>query len=224
MRFGHLLLFMLSFVAYSAAESRSQVALGQLQTGATVIFTRSAASDWGLEISGGPTPPIAQSKPSRVEVSPTEEETHELATGYKTVAKSAGGIDAVAEIPYGNKVVFRVQDHWSLRESVLAMRRNVEVVGDAPGGFGSSVVLETDSAVPWTSLTYMIPGILYGDPTHNGERSPGGTLNNAARHYQVREDLAFTPNFFCRKTWVPIGSNKVPQAYFWPQMSCRRWP
>ena len=32
-------------------------------------------------------------------------------------------------------------------------------------------------------------------PPYNGERSPGGTLNNAAHHYQLREDLLPAPLF-----------------------------
>lgn len=194
MRFVQVLLFVLCFMASSSAQPR-QLELGKLQTGATVSFSRSGSGEWGLEISGGPAPPISQPKPAQLEVSPTEGETRELATGYKTVQKLAEGIDALAEIPYGDKVVFHVQDRWSLNGSVLSVRRRVEVVGSSPGGFDSSVVLKIDSSVAWANIQYMAPGILYGDPTHNGERSPGGTLNNAAHRYQLREDLLPAPLF-----------------------------
>ncbi len=194
MRLGQVLLFVLCFSASLSAQPR-RVELGKAQTGATVSFTRSTSGKWGLEITGGPAPSIRQSKPARIEVSPTEQETRELASGYKTLQKSAAGVDAVAEIPYGDKVIFRVQDHWSLSGFVLSVHRQVEIVGSAPGGFDSSIVLKIDPAVPWASLKYMVPGILYGDPTHNGERSPGGTLNNAAHRYQMREDLLPAPLF-----------------------------
>ena len=75
------------------------------------------------------------------------------------------------------------------------MRRKVEVVGNAPGGFDSAIVLMVDRSVSWTAVNYMAPGALYGDPAHNGERSPGGTLNYAARHYQMREDFLPAPLF-----------------------------
>lgn len=195
MKSGQLLLFLLCFIASSSAQPSSQLDLGRLQSGAIVSFVRSTSGEWGLEITGGPAPPISQPKPARLEVSLTEQETHELATGYKTVRKSAAGIDAVAEIPYGDNVVFRVQDHWALSGDVVSVRRTVEVVGDAPGGFDSAIVLMVDRSVPWTAVNYMAPGASYGDPTYNGERSPGGTLNYAAHRYQMREDLLPAPLF-----------------------------
>jgi hypothetical protein len=128
-------------------------------------------------------------------VSTPEGRPLELAYGYKTVRKSAGGIDALAEITYTDTAIFRVQDYWAVKGAVLSVRRKVEVVGNAPGGFDSAVVLTLEPSVPWASLNYMAPGILYSDPTHNGERSPGGTLNNAARRYQLREDFLPAPLF-----------------------------
>ena len=61
--------------------------------------------------------------------------------------KSAAGIDAQAEIAYGNNVVFHVQDHWSLTGAVVSVSRKVEVTGNAPGGFDSSVVFTVDPSV-----------------------------------------------------------------------------
>jgi hypothetical protein len=195
MRLGHLLLFVLCFLAFLSAQPSGQLELGRLQTGAIVSFVRSTSGEWGLEIAGGPVARISQPKPARLELSPTEEETRELATGYKTVRKSAAGIDAVAEIPYGENVVFRVQDHWALSGDVVSVRRKVEVVGNAPGGFDSDIVLMVDRSVSWTAVNYMAPGALYGDPTYNGERSPGGTLNHAAHRFQIREDFLPAPLF-----------------------------
>jgi hypothetical protein len=194
MRFG-LVLLPLSFVTPLSAQPRDRLDLGQLQTGATVFFTQSTSGGWGLNIGGGPAPLISQPKPARLEVSPTEEDIRQFAAAYKTVRKSAGGIDARAEISYGDSVVFRVQDHWALSGAVLSVRRKVEVVGNSPGGFASAIALMIDASIPWASLNYMAPGALYGDPTFNGERSPGGTLNYAAHHYQMREDLLPAPLF-----------------------------
>ncbi len=195
MKLGHHLLTVVCLVASVSAQPRNRLDLGRLLTGATVSFTRSASDGWGLEIAGGSAPRISQPKPVRLEVSPAEEDARQLEAAYKTVQKSAGGIDARAEIPYGDNVVFRVQDHWSLRGAVLSVRRKVEVVGNAPGGFNSAIVLMIDHSVPWAGVNFMVPSALYGDPTYNGERSPGGTLNNAARHYQMREDLLPAPLF-----------------------------
>ena len=195
MRSGQLLLFVLCFIASLSAQPSGQLELGRLQSGAIVSFVRSTSGEWGLEIAGGPVARISQPKPAKLELSPTEEETRELATGYKTVRKSASGIDTLAEIPYGENVVFRVQDHWALSGDVVSVRRKIEVVGNAPGGFDSAIVLMVDRSVSWTAVNYMAPGALYGDPTHNGERSPGGTLNYAAHRFQIREDFLPAPLF-----------------------------
>ena len=36
---------------------------------------------------------------------------------------------------------------------------------------------------------------MYGDPTYDGDRSPGGTLNYAARRFLMREDILPAPLF-----------------------------
>ena len=65
---------------------------------------------WGIEIAGSSAPRIRQPKPARLEVFRTEQDILQLAAGYKTVQKTADGIDAKADIPYGEKVVFHVED------------------------------------------------------------------------------------------------------------------
>jgi len=177
------------------AQQGDRVDLGRLQTGATVSFIRIEGGEWSIEISGGTAPRLTQLKPARLDVFRTEEDIRELAAGYKTVQQSASGIDARAEIVYGENVVFRVQDLWSLSGAVVSVRRNVEVVGNAPGGFNSSVVLTIDPSVRWVDVNCMVPGALYGDPTYNGDRSPGGTLNYAARRFLMREDILPAPMF-----------------------------
>lgn len=44
-------------------------------------------------------------------------------------------------------------------------------------------------------MNFLAPGALYGDPTYNGDSSPGGTLNYAARHFVMREDILPAPLF-----------------------------
>ncbi len=182
-------------VSAMSAQQGDRVDLGRLQTGATVSFVRAAGGEWGIEISGGTAPRLTQLKPAQIEVFRTEEDIRELAAGYKTVQQSDSGIDARAEIAYGENVVFRVEDRWSLNGAVVSVRRKVEVVGNAPGGFNSSIVLTVDSSVRWADVNCLAPGALYGDPTYNGDRSPGGTLNYAARRFLMREDILPAPLF-----------------------------
>jgi len=175
------------------AHSASRVELGHLQTGATVSFVRSAGR-WGIEIIGGELPAISQSQPARLEIFHTEADVRQLAAGYKMIQKSSAGVDARAEVKY-DRVVFHIEDHWNVSGSVLAVRRKVNVVGNAPGGFDSAITFSVGPSVGWSDVRFMAPGALYGDPTYNGDRSPGGTLNYAARHFYMREDILPAPLF-----------------------------
>lgn len=179
----------------ASAQNSTQVSLGRLQTGAQVSFTRFTSRDWGLEITGGPAPRIVQPQPAKIEVDSGGAGIQELGAGYNRIQKSPAGIDAFAEIKFGDGVVFHVHDQWSVSATVLSLRRNVEVSGHAPGGFYSSIVLSFGPSVRWQDVSYMAPGAIYGDPAHNGARSPGGTLNYAAHRLVMREDILAAPLF-----------------------------
>jgi hypothetical protein len=196
MRFGKYVLvgLFLSGLALSAQQG-AHVDLGRLQTGATVSFVRSVAGEWGIEIIGGAVPRILQLKPAKLEVFRTEEDILQLVAGYKTIRKSAVGVDADAEIAYDNNVVFHVRDQWSISGAVVSVCRKIEVTGTAPGGFASSLVLTVDPSIGWADVNYLAPGALYGDPSNDGERSPGGTRNYAARRFVMREDILPAPLF-----------------------------
>jgi hypothetical protein len=170
--------------------------LGRLETGGTAYFVQNHASgEWGIEISGAGAPMINQAKPARLEVYRADNDILQFAAGYKTVEKSADGLDARADIPYGSNVVFHIRDHWSLAGAVVSVSRKVEVTGNAPGGFDSSVVFAVDPSVHWTNVNCLAPGAIYGDPTYDGDRSPGGTLNYAAQRFSMREDILPAPLF-----------------------------
>ena len=178
-----------------AAERSDRIDLGSLQTGAKVSFFRDETGEWGLEISGGPAPRILQAKPARLEVYHSDQDIRQLAGGYKTIKKSSSGIEAQADIADGGDAVFHVQDQWSVRGAVLSVNRKVEVTGNEPGGFYSSVILTVDPGTSWTNVDYLAPGVLYGDPTYDGDRSPGGRANYTARRLLMREDILSAPLF-----------------------------
>lgn len=183
-------------VSAAFAQERNRLELGRLQTGSTVSFIRvapGAQSQWGVEISGSEAPRLAQSKPARIDVLQADERVRTFAAGYTSVQKTASGIEARAEISGGEKVMFRVTDAWRLDGAIVSVRRTVDVIGNAAGGFSSSLVLSIDPSIQWTDVKMMIPNTLYGDPTYNGERSPGGTINYAARRLLMREDMLPAP-------------------------------
>ena len=191
-RFGLLGLCLAGFCIF--AQQSARIDLGRFQTGATVSFVRSASGGWGIVIAGGPAPRIVQPQPARLEVYRTEDDIRELAAEYKTIRQIREGMEAESDIAYGDAVL-HVHDHWSLDGAVLSVHRNIEVTGSAPGGFYSSVVFTVDPSVGWSEVNSLAPGVLYGDPTYDGERSPGGTLNYAARRIVVREDMLPAPLF-----------------------------
>lgn len=123
--------------------------LGHLPTGATLSFIRGADGDWGLAVDGGSAPGFGQAKPARIEVYQADNDIRSLVAGYKTVERSAAGsgFEARADIAFGNQVVFRVHDRWSLDGDVATVRRTVDVSGTAPGGFESSVEFAVDPSV-----------------------------------------------------------------------------
>jgi hypothetical protein len=180
-------------VSVALAQQNGRLELGHLETGAIVTFVRNTDGEWGIEISGSNAPRLMQQKPARLDVYRSEQDIRDLAAGYKTIKQSSSDIDAFAEIIYGENVVFQVEDLWSLNGAVVSVHRKVEVVGNAPGGFNSSIVLSIDSSIRWSDMHCMIPGALYGDPTYNGDRSPGGTMNYSARRFQLREDMLPAP-------------------------------
>ena len=192
--------FLVGFAAaglVSCAASSDRIELGRLSTGATFAFLRGTDGEWGLAIAGATTLGFQQPKPARIEVYRTDADIRALVAGYRTVEKPAAGdgLEAEAEIACGDAVAFRVKDRWSLNGDVATVHRTVEVRGTSPGGFQSSVVLAADPTVNWSDASCLAPGALYGDPTYNGERSPGGTLNQAARCFLLREDVLPAPLF-----------------------------
>ncbi len=176
-----------------AAQPTERIDLGRLPTGATVSFTHDA-SEWRMEISGGPAPRLFQPKCARLEVYHSDQDIRQLTAGYQTVSKSGSGVEASADIADGD-VTFRVQDRWTLEAAVLSLSRKVEVAGNAPGGFYSSVIFTVDPATRWTNVNFLVPGVLYGDPTYDGDRSPGGMANYNARRLLMREDILSAPLF-----------------------------
>lgn len=178
------------------AQQDNQAELGRLKTGETVSFVRASEGEWGIVIAGDAAPQILQPKPVHIEVYRTEADILQLAAGYMTIDKTAAGfIEAQAEVPYGEDVVFRVRDLWSVNGAVVSVSRKVQVTGNAPGGFYSSVILTVDPSVKWTDINFMAPGAIYGDPTFNGQRAIGGMQNHQARNFRMREDVLSAPVF-----------------------------
>lgn len=193
MRYKITFLLLLLTLANLLAQ-HNEISLGKLNAGEKVSFIQYSESNWGIEISFGSAPKLIQKEPAQIDVFQSEEDIKELSTGYSSVKKADSNIDAVATIKYAN-VVFQVKDIWSMNDTVIVVKRNVNVIGNAEGGFNSSLVFKIDPVVSWKELNFMSPTAIYGDPSHNGKYSPGGTVNYEKKKIILREDAIPAPLF-----------------------------
>jgi hypothetical protein len=139
---------------------------------------------------------MAQLKPAEIEVSRGDGSIADLAAGYESVQQEAGGVVAKARITAPGGAAFAFVDRWRIVGDAALLSRTVTVTkGEGNAGFYSAIRLSTAPAVSWSDLDFLAPGVLYGDPSHVGDSSPGGTLNYSAERFEIREDWLSAPLF-----------------------------
>lgn len=186
------LLATLSTVCAAAAATPERFDLGRTSTGTTVTFTLEQAG-WSINVHSSGSLELSQQESARVEVSDgSVENVHELNAAYSQVSRTPDGVEASATVHNGAAVSFIIRDLWQLHDDVLSVQRTVTVQGSASGGFSSAIVFFAPK-LGWDDASYLAPGVLYADPTYDGERSPGGTLLYAAHHLSLREDILPAP-------------------------------
>jgi len=174
------------------AATPGDLILGNTLTGETVTFNR-AANGWGIGIEGPGAPLLSQAEPARLEISDAPAgDVHQLNAAYEQVSRTPNGVEASVVIHSSTAVSFLIRDTWQLQEDVLTVQRTVTVQGSDAGGFSSSIVFSAPK-LSWEDASYFAPGVLYADPTYDGERSPGGTALYAAHHLGFREDILPSP-------------------------------
>lgn len=190
------------------ASRSTRIVLGRMTNGTVVSFARSNSGDWGIEVSGNKAPWMTQQKPAQVEIFRGEGDVSDLAAGYKSVQKEAGGVVAKASVAGRDGAAFAFIDRWKIAGDVVTLARTVTVTrGEENAGFYSAIRLSTAPAVSWPDLDYLAPGVLYGDPSNVGDSAPGGTLNYRAKRFELREDWLAAPLFamsFPDGRWVAV--------------------
>lgn len=178
--------------AQDGGPAAERVELGRLATGATVSFSHAGTTEeWTLETGG--TPRIVQERPIVIEVFRTEEDIRQLSAGYRALNKVGESVEARGEITYGDTVRFYVLDRWTLSGAILSVRRRVEVIGNSPGGFYSSLLLTTASGSSWDEAEFFVPGLMYTAVERN--KAALGNATTRKRHYEFREDCLSAPMF-----------------------------
>jgi len=180
----------------AVANTTNRMELGRLRNGAVVAFIRSGPGGWGIEISGDAVPRLTQPKPAQIEIYRGGDDVRQIAAGYQSVQTGTGVVVARANVDGGGEASFVIDDRWQISGNVLSLSRTVTVTGtEENAGFYSAIRLVTAPAITWPDADYFAPGVLYGDPTYDGDNSPGGVLNDRARRFALREDELSAPLF-----------------------------
>ena len=179
----------------SACSNGERINLGLLSTGATASLVLDKTSGkWGLEILGQQAAMLEQKNPVQIELFSPDSTIHNYFAGYDDVSNKKGVIVGQANIETDFGATFSVIDQWSLNDSILILKRSLTVSGDQQGaGFSSAIRLCTGTDISWPDVSFLAPGLLYGDPSYDGPRSPGGTLFDSIRRYTIREDFMPAP-------------------------------
>jgi hypothetical protein len=192
----------------ACGQNRHRADLGNLQTGTTVSFIRNNVDEWGIIIINYSDTLLTQQHPVQIEIFRSQENVHQLAAGYKSVKKKKNSVIARAKLVSGSGAEFDIEDQWNISGNVLSLIRKVTVKGTEDStGFYSAIKFSTPSAFKWDDADYFAPDVLYGDPTYDGETSPGGTLAYKAKCFSIREDAMSAPLFglfFRDRTWAAV--------------------
>ena len=208
--FGALALLSITSVTLEQvhATSADHKLLGQLANGDTLMFVRAASGDWGIEISTRSGTLLLQQVPAQIEVYRGDENVSDFAAGYQAVKNEPGGLIATAKVTGAGHAAFVFEDRWKISGDMVLLHRSVRVMsGEDNAGFYSAIRLSSTPAVKWPNATYFAPGLLYGDPTYDGDTSPGGELNFRAKRFEFREDQLSVPLFavsFPDRSWVAV--------------------
>jgi hypothetical protein len=172
--------------------SSSIIELGHTASGTRFAFAR-GADGWGIQVTGTAIPSLTQLRPAEVMLYRVGFAPRTLTAAYGSLASVPGGLEAIAEIADSGRPLFRFHDRWTVRDAIVTVHRRVEVLASQQGGFATALGLMIDPATRWTDMMIMAPGIIYGDPSHDGERSPGGMLAYKAKRLELREDILPAP-------------------------------
>ena len=134
---------------------------------------------------------MRQPNPVKLEIYQSDEDpVQEYGSGYSSINPEAGGFSAGAEVHLPGVVKIFVQDTWRVEDSTLHVSRTINVEGNAPGGFVSAIMLDSDEGISLSSLKVFVPGIIYGTSEYITPTAIGGKAHYEAgvRQVRIRED------------------------------------
>lgn len=154
---------------------------------------------WGIEISGEENPTLTQMKPVEIELYTADSNINKFVSGYDKIKHRGGIIIGEVTIKTPGGADFIVSDQWTVADSIITMKRDLKVKGNQPdAGFSSAIHMVTKPEISWEEVSFLAPGLLYGDASYDGSVSPGGTSFDKAKTFTIREDYLPAPLFGMR--------------------------
>ncbi|MBO4844611.1 MAG: hypothetical protein J5490_08590 [Bacteroidales bacterium] len=189
-----LMTIVLAAMLMAACSPFGQKRIVRLDGGVTASFVKNSEGKWGLSLKGVAGKGLHQDNPVQLALC-FGDKAYLQAAGYDKIANNDGRYTATAQVAV-SEAIFNVTDVWSVENGDLRVYRTVSVEGDLPGvGFASSFNFETDPSVTWDDVSFLAPGLLYGDSTYDGANSPGGTAFDQAHIFTFREDFLPAPMY-----------------------------
>ena len=155
----------------------NRIVLGQLTNGAEVAFIAGRLGRLGNRDLRFSCPARNATEASANRGLSRRRQRERACRGLSVAAERNRSIVATAKLEGGGKASFAVDDRWKISGDVVSLSRKVSVIGaEQNAGFFSAIRFITPPAVAWSDVEYLAPGLLYGDPSHDGDSSPGGRL------------------------------------------------
>jgi hypothetical protein len=165
------------------------VVIGEIREGVSLSAEKTAAG-WGIRISAAGMASAWQPTPVELELYEPEHETGSeiryLAAAYESVTAADGAVVGHVTLTPVEGVRLTVADRWQVRDSVVTIRREVQVEGSAAGGFLSAVTFPVDQRLTWPEVEWFAPGMMYGDADGLPRYAIGAAHQYRAGAYDVR--------------------------------------
>jgi hypothetical protein len=170
--------------------------LGNLLSDTIVQFRQAKNSNWGIRIERATGISFQQLSPVSVEIFTSETHISRISAAYESVERQGDTVLARACVAL-NDAQCLVTDHWSIRDELLHLKREVTVEGSADAGFLTAFTLTADQSLSWAQVDVFAPGMIYGREGQLNPRAIGSRENYAdgVRHFITREDRLPAPIF-----------------------------
>lgn len=170
----------------------SEILIGKLSTGAKVSVKKRTDKHWGIYIAGAGLSSLSQRYPVQIELYKDSADRTEKVSGYESIIKESSSFTGHAQVQMGG-VSFVVTDKWEIKGEVLHLSRKVKVLGNAAGGFLSSIKFINQEKQVRANVNYFAPGMIYGSTAHITKAAIGGS--EGGLQTWIREDRLPAPMF-----------------------------